>query len=430
MKKILTTLFLTLLIAGSVIICSAAPEPKAGSAIMASLTSEQIIFGKNPDITVAPAEFTKLMTAYTTYRLYGFETTITVDDTISIYTDYRDASMKLKAGEQITSGDLIKGMLTEQANDAVYAVILAYGTTESFVAKMNEYANELGMENTVFTNPTGKEDSKQYTTANDLLKLYRAYYKDKKLYSVISEKNVTIPATNLSETRQYWTKNHLMSRFIYLDYMYDYATAGVSSSTSYGGYSVISSAVKGDRELVCIVLNSVKEENVNCAMTDAQNLFEYGFNEFKTVDLVKLGELLHEANVKNGNGKDTLLLCADRSLKAEILKTDDTSAVVREITINEPIGAPVKKGDIVGSVVYTYKGNFVGKVNLVAEQDVDKSLLKSFFGGISWFFGLTFVKVLIFIGVAFFVIMFISAYLRAKRRRIRRRNKRRKYKKF
>ena len=430
MKKILTSLFLTLIIAGSAILCNAAPEPKASSALMASLGSEQIIYSKNPDVRTAPAEFTKLMSAYTTYKLYGFDTTITVGDDISIYTDYRDASMRLKAGEQLTSGELIKGMLVEQANDAVYAVILAYGTTDSFVAKMNEYAHELGMENTFFTNATGKEDAKQYTTANDLLKLYKAFYKEKKLYSVISERSVAIPATNLSDERTYWTKNHLMSRFIYLDYIYGNAVAGVSSSTAYGGYSVISSAVKGDKEFVCLILNSVKEEGTNYAMIDAKDLFEYGFNELKTVDLVKLGDLLHEVEIKNGNGKETLLLCANKSIKAEILKSDDVSAVQKEIVVKEPLEAPVKKGDVVGSVVYTYNGNRIGEVQLVAEQDVDKSFLKSFFGGISWFFGLPFVKFLIFSVIAFFVIMFILAYLRAKRRRIRRRNRRRNYKKF
>lgn len=430
MKKILTCLFTTLLIMSATVLCSAAPELKANSGILASLTGDQIIYSKNPDSRVAPAEFTKLMTAYTTYKLYGMDAVFTVPENLGNYTYYADSSMKLRPGEQLKSSDLIYGMLVEQANDAVYAVAITYGSTEDFVAKMNEYAKELGMENTVFTNPTGKEDANQYTTANDLLKLYKAFYKDKNLYSFISAKNVVIPATNLSAERTYWTKNHLMSRFIYLDYIYSYATAGVSSSTEYGGYSVVSSAVKGDREFVCIVLNSVKEENVNHAMIDAQNLFNYGFEELKTIDLVKPGDLLYEAKIKNGNGKDTLLLCANKSVKAEILKTDDASAVQKDVVLTEPIEAPVKKGAVLGSVVYTYNGNIVGEVRLVAERDVEKSFLKSFFGGVSWFFGLTFIKVILFIVIAGFILLVAAAYFRAKQRRIRRRNRRRKYRKF
>lgn len=456
MKKILTCLFTILMIVSLVLVCSAAPETgdktsdimeqsvnsendeeyigppevKADSAVMASLTSDQIIYSKNSDGHVAPAEFTKLMAAYTTYKLYGFDTEITVSDSIFDYTDYRDASMKLKSGEQIKSGDLIRGMLVEQANDAVYAVSLNYGSMENFVAKMNEYARELGMTNTVFTNATGKEDANQHTTANDLLKLYKAFYKDKNLYSVISEKNVTIPATNLSGERTYWTKNHLMSRFIYVDYLYDNATAGVSSSTTFGGYSVISTAVDDEREFVCVVLNSVKEDNVNYAMIDAQNLFEHAFDDFKTVDLVKLGDLLYESDVKNGKDKDTLLLCANKSMKAEIMKTDDISAIKKEVKIKNPVEAPIKKGDVIGTVLYTYNGNIIGEINLVAEQNVEKSFMKSVFGGIGWFFGLTIVKVVLFLLIAGFVLMVVMAYIRAKKRRNRRRNRRRNYKKF
>ncbi len=430
MKKVLTSLFLILVIISATVVCSAAPQPKGSAAILASLSGEQIIYSKNYDSKVAPAELTKLMTAYTTYKIYGMDTSITVAENLSDYTYYADASMKLKTGEELKSGDLISGMLVEQANDAVYAVALNYGGIDKFVEKMNEYAEALGMKNTVFTNPTGKEDSKQYTTAADLLKLYRAIYKEKNLYAVISVKNVTIPATNLSPERQYWTKNHLMSKFIYYNYIYGSATAGVSSSTGFGGYSVISSAERGNAELVCIVLNSVREDDVNCAMTDAQQLFDYGFDEFKTVDLVKIGDLIHEAKVKNGNNKDTLLLCANRSMKVEILNGDDASAVTRKIVVEEPVKAPIKKGDIIGYAEYSYNGNYVGTVQLVAEQDVKKSGIKAFIGGIGWFFGLPFIKFIIYVVTAFIVIMIISAYLRAKRRRARRRNRRRNYKKF
>lgn len=430
MKKILTTLFLTLVILGTAVVCSAAPEPKANSAIMAYVSGEQIIYSKNMDSKVAPAEFTKLMTAYTAYKLYGMDKSVTVADNLSDYTHYSDASMKLKPGEVLTTGNLIYGMLVEQANDATYAVALYYGGVDKFVAKMNEYAKELEMKNTVFTNPTGKEDANQYTTAGDLLKLYRAIYKERNLYQVISIKNVTIPATNLSGERQYWTKNHLMSKFIYNNYAYNYATAGVSSSTDFGGYSVISTAVKGDTEFVCIVIGSVKEENVNCAMTDAVALFDYVFNELKTVDLIKIGTLIKEAEVKNGDGKDTLLLCANRSMKVSISKDDDVSSVERKVVVNEPVEAPVKKGDVIGYVEYSYKGNYVGTLQLVAEQDVDKSTLKALLGGIGWFFGLPFIKFIIWAVIIFFVLMVVAAYIRAKQRRKRRRNRRRNYKKF
>lgn len=430
MKKIITCLITTLLIISTTVLCSAAPELKAGSAILASLTGDQIIYSKNPDSRVAPAELTKLMTAYTTYKLYGMDAVFTVPENLGDYTYYADSSMKLKPGEQLKSSDLIYGMLVEQANDAAYTVALSYGGIDAFVGKMNEYAKELEMKNTVFKNVTGKEDSAQYTTANDLLKLYRAFYKDRKLYTVISTKSVVIPATNLSDERSYWTKNHLMSRFIYFDYIYDYATAGVSSSTQYGGYSVISSALKGEKEFVGIVLNSVKEEGINHAMIDAQNLFNYGFDELKTVDVVKQGGLLYEADVKNAKGMDTMLLVAGKSVKAQIDENDDVSSVQKQVVITKPIEAPVKKGDVLGTVIYTYNGNLVSEIQLIAENNVEKSMLKTVFNGIKWFLGLGFIKFIMIFALIFFIVVIAVSYIRANQRRKRRRNRRTNYRKF
>lgn len=431
MKKFLLCLFATVIIAGSAVVCSAAPELKASSAIMASLTSDQIIYSKNPDSKAAPAELTRLMTAYTTYKLYGMDTVITVPEGVSDF-DLGYTRMKLQAGEEIKSGDLIYSILMyqEEANDSVYAVALTYGGVDKFTAKMNEYAKALDMKNTSFANPTGKDDSNQYTTADDMLKLYKAFYKDKTLYKTISTNKVVLPATNLSGEREIWSKNSLICTFHYVDYLYEYATAGIKSSTDYGGYSVVASAVKGDKEFVSIVLNSVAEEGVNCAMTDAQGLFNYGFDELETVDVVKNGGLLYETKLKNGKGTDTLLLCANKTIKAEISKNDDVSAVQKQVVINEPVEAPIKKGDVLGKVIYTYQGNIVGEAQLIAEEDVGRSALKAVFSGIGWFFGLSFVKFILAVVVIGFALLVFAAYLRAKQRKKRRRNRRTNYTKF
>lgn len=427
MKKFLISLLVFLAVAGSFTVCSAAPQPKATSAILASLTNRQIIYSKNPEEKLAPAEFTKLMTAYTTYKLYGLDTKITVPTDLKEYTNYMENNMSLKAGEELKSSDLIYGMLMGQANDAAYTVALNYGGIDKFVGKMNEYAQNLNMKNTQYINPTGKDGDKQYTTANDLLTLYREFYKDKNLYAFLSTKNVVIPATNLTSERTYWTKNHLMSRFIYLDYIYDYADAGLSSSSSYGGYSVISSATKGMKEFVCIALNSVYENGVNYSMIDAQELFNYGFDKFSTVTVAKQGGLLYEAKLRNNKGKDTVLLCANKTLKAQILDDDTIDSVKKKVVLEEPVKAPVKKGEVVGKIVYTYQGNYVGDVELVAERDVKRSIIKTFFGGIGWFFELKAIKTILLVIVLIIIILFVYARYRDRRRRRRNRNRRRYY---
>jgi len=430
MKKFLVCLSLIFVIISSAFVCSAAPEPRASSAILASLSGQQIIYTKDGDKKLPPAEFTKLMTAYTTYKVYGLDKKLVVPDNIGDYTNYMENNMNLKPGEAIKASDLIYGMIMGQANDAAYTVGMNYTSIEAFIIKMNDYAKELGMTNTVFTNTTGRHDEKQYTTANDLLILYREFYKDKNLYPFLSTKNIVIPATNLSQERSYWTKNHLMSRFIYLDYIYNYADAGMSSSSSSGGYSVISSATKGKKELMCIVLNSVYENGVNYAMIDAQELFNYGFDKFTTVTVTKQGELLYEAKLKNHKGKNTVLLCAEKTVKGFVLDGDDISSMEKKVVIEEPVKAPFKKGQVVGKMVYTYQGKLVGEVNLVAERDVKRSIIKTIFSGIGWFFNLKAIKIILFIILCIIGSMFGYAYYKSRQRRRRRRNRRKKYMKF
>ncbi len=437
MKKIISaTLTVFILTICIFLPAYAAPEVRSGSVILAALNGEQVVFSKNPDEKVPPAEFTKLMSAYTTYRIFGGDVSITVPEDIGEYVNYMETGMDLKAGEQINTSSLIYGMIMGQANDAALAVAFYYGGLEEFTGRMNDYAKELGMTSTVFTNPTGSFDERQYTTATDMLKLYRAFYASKDLYKYVSAKNVTLPATNLSKERTIWTKNHLMSRFIYLDYIYDYADAGLSSSSSKGGYAVISSATKGSKELVCVVMDSVYENGVNYSMLDAKELFDYGFDKFTTVTVAKQGDLMYEAGLKNQRGKDTLLLGAEKTLKGYILDTDvegskqsGIDCLEKEIVLNEPVSAPLKKGDVVGKIVYTYNGNLFGELNLVAERDVRRSFFRTIGGWISGFFGSTFFKVLIIIAVCIVGVLFAMSVNSSRKRRRRNRYKRR-YKKF
>lgn len=431
MKKIFAFIFFLSMALCSLNVCASAPEQRAESAVLATLDGMQVVYAKNPDAKLPPAEFTKLMTAYTTYKIYGNDTVITIPENINEHINTLETRMGLKAGEELKSSSLIYGMLMGQANDAAMAVALFYGGVDEFVSRMNEYAAHLDMKDSSFSNVTGSNDSMNYTTASDMLKLYRAYYADKKLYSYISQKSVTIPATNASGEKTYWTKNHLMSRFIYLDYIYDYANAGVSASSSYGGYSVISSASKGTKNLVCIIMNSVYENGVNYSMIDAKELFDYGFDKFSTITVTKQGTLIYEAELKNQKGKDTLLLDSEKTLKALILDNDlkmsengGADCLEREIIVNEPLVPPIKKGDVVGKVVYKYQGYYAGETNLLSERDVKRGIIRTIWSGIQWFFGLKAVKAVLLILVcviAIFIALIINAVNESNKKKKRRR---------
>jgi len=388
----------------------AQPEIKAKSAILASAEGAQIIFEKNPDQKVYPAGLTKLFTALVAYNICGTEQIVTIPQNIGDYLAPLEPSMKLKPSEQITSGNLISAMIVGSANDASIALAIhCSGTIDDFVNKMNEKAKELNLSSTNFVNPTGNHDENQYTTASDMLKIYSEIYKIKPLINILNSKNITILPTNLSPKRTFWTGNHLISRYIETKYIYPSAIGGKTSASSAGGYSIATHGKRGGIELIAIVFSSELDAGVDYSFVDAKSMFEYGYNNYTLKNIVKQDELICETKVKSALNSEHLLLYAGSSLKSLIMRDDNTQSVQKNVNISSSITPPIKKGDVIGSVDYTYQGKLIGNIELIAGSDVRLNIIKYIGNSILWVFNLTIVKILISIIIAalFFYIMLV-----------------------
>ena len=419
-------LFLVLLIPAAY----AADEPtiKAGSAILALANGGQIVFDKNSDGRVFPSGLTKLMTALAAYERLGMDASIEVSENISDYVSELDLTMNLKPGELLTSGDLIKSIIAGGANDA--AIVLALescGAVDEFVALMNTRAAELGMSSTAFVNPTGIHSEYQYTTARDMLALYKALRNLPMIKSVLDSQYITVPATNTNAARTYWTQNSLATGYYTSKYLYQYAKGGKTSSSSSGGYSIICGAVKRDVELICVVLNSALDGGVNYSFVDAKNMFEYGFNSFTLNSVTVQDSIVREIKVKNAKGTNRVLLQADNTLRCLILDDDDITSITSELDVPEYITAPLKKGDAAGKISYSYRGRPVGTVTLTVGNDISSSGLKATGNAIAWFFSLKVIKIILFVilaAVALYAAAVITLIRKTgikKRRRKRRR---------
>lgn len=427
-KRILLLLtILTLLCAPAF----AAPETKATSVLLATSNGIQILYEKDADTRVAPADLTRLMTAYAAYSAFGMDEVLTMPENITQLTDYTEPTMNLKGGEQLSVQQLITGLLMRNANDAAWALALHYGGETEFIALMNETAAGLGMTNSNFVNFTGDNHDDQYTTAADMLLLYRAVYQEEALRAVTELKSAVIPATNVSAERTFWSRNGLISRYYYAtDTTYAPVLGGMFSSSSYGGESVLAHGTRYEKQLLCIILHSTSDGSTNYAFEDARSMLDYGFNAFTNTTLAEQDEPLYEAQLKNGQGNDYLILNANSTLKALIADSDDLSAVEKSVSIQEPVAAPVKKGDVLGTVTYFYQDRPVGTVDLVADSDVSRDILKTIVSGILWFFNLKFIKAilwLLLLAVVVLILLIILAVHRMnqKKRRRNRRNSRR-----
>lgn len=402
------------------------PDIHASSAVLAMADGEQILFDKNPSERTYPGGLTKLMTALVVYDRCGMDEIVTVPDNISDYITPLEQSVNLKSGEEISTGSLINAIIVGSANDAAIALaIYCGGTVESFVDMMNSRAVSLGLKDTVFTNPTGNHDEMQYTTASDMLVIYKEICEISLLSNVVESTNVKIDATNKSQARTLWTTNSLATGFYTSRYLYPYAKGGKISSSSAGGYSIVTGAVKGNSRFIAVVMNSILDEGVNYSFVDAKKLFEYGFNNFTLRNIVRQDSIMHEIKVKNAKGTDRALLFANNPLRCFVLE-DDAESVTETKKIPEDIAAPVSKGEIIGSIDYTYRNRFVGTVQLAAGDAVEFNRVKYIGNSILWFFSLRFVKLFIFIIVsAIIVYVGVIAAIVAKAHKKNKRRKRR-----
>lgn len=212
-----------------------------GSAyIAAELTTETVLKEHNADVRLPMASTTKVMTALLICEDCNLDRVVAVPDGA---VGVEGSSIYLKRGEEIDVRDLLYGLMLRSGNDASVALAIIHsGSVSDFIARMNERARELGAENTNFTNPNGLPDENHYTTARDLCKISCAAMRNDIFRKVVGTRNWN------GRYRSYSNKNKMLAR-------YSGATGIKTGYTVKAGRCLVSSALRGGMEIVCVALN-------------------------------------------------------------------------------------------------------------------------------------------------------------------------------
>lgn len=247
-KKLIVTLFTLILFFSFLPVYADSEEPQitADAAILIDSNTGKILYSKNENEKMYPASTTKIMTAILTIENCNLDDTVTVpyEAIASIPSGYSVAA--LQPGEKLTVNQLLQVLMVHSANDA--ANVLAYhvaGSIESFATMMNTKVSELGLENTHFTNPSGKHDENHYTTAYDLSKIMQYCMKNSTFRTLAGLKSCVIPATNKYDERIFSSTNELLTAS---NYYYKYAIAGKTGYTTEAKNCLVSVANKDDLE--------------------------------------------------------------------------------------------------------------------------------------------------------------------------------------
>jgi D-alanyl-D-alanine carboxypeptidase (penicillin-binding protein 5/6) len=313
------------------------PTIAAKSYLLYDFQARQALASLNAEERVEPASLTKVMTAYVAFNALK-QKTLKMDQTVPV----SEAARKAEGSRSfidpripVTVDELLRGMIIQSGNDASIALAeVIAGSEEAFAQLMNKEAKRLGLTNTNFRNATGLPDPNHYTTAADL-KEYT--------YNKIKQPN---------RNRLLWT---------------DPTVDGMKTGhTKAAGWCLISSAKRGERRLVLVLVGA---DSGNARASESQKLLNFGFQFYETVRLYEKGQSIADLKVWKGR-TDTLKAGFDRDLLFTLPKgqADKLKATLES---QQPLVAPVDAGQRVGTMKVTLDGKPFTEVPVVAHDKVE-----------------------------------------------------------
>ncbi|MBL8445863.1 MAG: D-alanyl-D-alanine carboxypeptidase [Zoogloeaceae bacterium] len=332
------------------------PTVAAKAWLLLDQDSGQILAAQEPDTRIEPASLTKLMTAYLTFAALK-QGTLKLDQVVPVSTrawKMEGSRMFIAPDIPVTVDELIHGMIIQSGNDACVALAEAIaGSEETFAAMMNREAQRLGMTGTQFMNSSGMPHPQHYTTARDLATLASALIHDfPENYKVYSTKEYTY--NKITQPNR--------NRLLWLDTTVDGVKTGHTASA---GYCLISSAKRGPRRLISVMLGTASDD---ARTQESLKVLNYGFQFFDTAKLYSANQAVSQLRVWKGEGKqveagflEDLVLSVPKGQAEKIQAT---------LTTQQPLIAPIQKGQKIGTMAVTLEGKSLGEYPVVALQEV------------------------------------------------------------
>ena len=344
------------------------PEIAARSYLLLDVTANQILAAKDIDSPLEPASLTKLMTAYLVFdalrvKKLDLKQALPVSERAWKMPGSR---MFIDPKMQVPVEDLIKGMIVQSGNDATMALAEGVGgTAERFVQMMNEQAKALGMKSTGYRNPEGLTEAGHTTTTRDLSILATRLMADFPdyvgFYAIKKYRYPGTPAANDSN------RNLLLFR--------DPTVDGLKTGyTDAAGYCMVATAKReispagGSRRLLSIVLGTANE---NARANESQKLLNWGFVAFEPVKLFDADQAVVTPNVWKG-AASTVRLGRNQPIVV-VVPAGSAAKLKTQVVRNDPLVAPIAKGQIAGTLRVTSGEQTVVDVPLVALDGVEQA---------------------------------------------------------
>lgn len=348
----------------------------AESAILIDASNGDILYEKNSNKQMYPASTTKIMTAILALENCNLQEEVVIDKE----TPFTEGSrIYVIEDEVFTVEQLLYALLVDSANDSAVALAKHIsGNVEEFAKLMNKRAKELGATNTHFTNPNGLPDKEHVTTAHDLAMIAKYAMTIPKFRELVKTPRYQIPPTNKQQETRYiinsnrflWGvggRNKIQYKGKWIDIKYDLIDGIKTGYTTEAQQCLVSTAKKNDRRLISVVLKAIKTN----VYLDTRTLLDYGFDNFKFIDIVDAGETIKTIDIKNGQVGNLDLITQEKMSKA-IPIASNKSNIEYDITLKDNIKAPINKGEVLGKITYKLNDEKLGSINLIAHSSIDE----------------------------------------------------------
>ncbi len=335
-----------------------APNLNVKAYVVMDFDSKMILASSNKDLTLPPASITKMMTAYVAFTELK-EKNISLDEEILVSKKAwktGGSKMFIEVGKRVKVRDIIQGVITVSGNDASVALAEHIsGDEKTFTTYMNQMASNLGLRNTNYTNSTGLPNDSLYTTAEDIAILSSALIEEfPDLYKLYSTKSF-----EFNEIKQY-SRNKLL----FVDDNVDGIKTGFTKAA---GYCLASSAKRGSRRLIAVVMGAPTPD---VRIQASRTLLEYGFRFFETHTLFKRNTAISTARVYSGEETE-IKFGVNEDAKVTIPRRQKKN-LKYEYIVDRQLTAPIKQNQTIGFMHVKLKDKIIQTYKLTALEDINQ----------------------------------------------------------
>ena len=338
-----------------------APNLNVKAYVLMDFDSGMILASTNKDLTLPPASITKMMTAYLAFTELNENNISLSEDVLVSKKAWKTGGSKMfiEVGKKIKLKDILQGVITVSGNDASVALAEHIsGDENTFAIYMNQMAKNIGLANTNYTNATGLPNDNLYTTAEDIALLSRSLILNfPDLYKLYSTKSF-----KFNDIKQY-SRNKLL----FIDDNVDGIKTGFTSAA---GYCLASSAKRGNRRLIAVVMGAPTPD---IRIQSSRTLLEYGFRFFETHELFKKDTEISKARVYGGD-KSEVKFGVNQDSSVTIPRRQKKNMKYQYV-IDKQLTAPINKNDTIGFMHVKLNDEIIQTYKLTALESVKQGSL-------------------------------------------------------